>query len=347
MLFAAGVPTSAAHLLRPRTIRGRPPWRFLPHSRHVHGRLEVEDCHQGRLLLRNCDTNELTVFDPVARRVLAKLTPPRHGNKRAFHHNSGSFLIPGRVGDQAASSSSFRVVTMQRCTTVIYASGGDQRLDMERLAVYDSSTGAWSARPWTSTGDIDMPLPLKVKRYSAMHAPGRICWKRLRGGSPNSLVSLDAETMGFPEVVPPPGVLLDPSYAVGDTDDGSMCLVNMEERETMRLVMLSKKKWHLRVWLLGKSGCGGRAWVLDQEQEASLTTSTEDAADMLWDYDQACRIVAVNAGVVLMCLHSPRRLNDRYIAFRLSSLQVVASFSASELVFQYQMPWPPVLLPTA
>ncbi|KAM0854497.1 hypothetical protein ACQ4PT_050383 [Festuca glaucescens] len=235
------------------------------------------DCRQGLLLLTS--DRCMAVFDPVSS---SRLRIPHYtsngGGKSSFH-----CFLPAS-GDAA----SFRVLCLE-------STGGGR----VRPHVYSSCTGEWCSHSLAPKG-IKAPRrgDPHSNHYLPMHAGGRIYWRT----NAEMLTSLHVGSMEFSHVGLPGEVHHSSSYALGDTEDGTTCIVSVSTKYL--------KKFDIRVWFLKEEDGSPweRQWRVDAS-ELDLSAGPVTPSKMLKVYD-------VTAGIVLLSM-GYRNNGIRYLAFRL------------------------------
>jgi hypothetical protein len=151
-----------------------------------------------------------------------------------------------------------------------------------------------------------------------MHAGGRIYW---RTSSETTLTSLDVGSMEFSHVPLPGNLSRYAPYALGDTEDGTTCIVSASTRTSCRL--------NMQLWFLK----GSSSWELQWGVDASHLV--------------AGRIheVKVTAGVVLLSTGYKNK-SLQYIgfslkdAFREGTTKLADFFASAGWVHPYFMAWP-------
>ncbi|XP_066347316.1 uncharacterized protein [Miscanthus floridulus] len=264
------------------------------------GQHVLEDCRGGLLLFS--DTRTLRVFDPMTHRVSIVDQLRRRGGRAADHRGRTLCLLPN--GDDAGA---FRVMSLQH--------GNGKKL--ARLEVYNSCTRAW--RVLSGAGTDKIPTRSHMARiyrghYSpAMHAGDRTYWKY---AVVDSLLSLDTKMMTFSDVRLPPGVTRRSAYAVGETEDGTCCLVHVfKHRQQMQV-------WRFKLGDDDHKGNGAQMWELERQVPLIL-----DSVSAYLNVDQVRAIVG---GIVLLCVDKSSSY-QHHIAFRLKSLKVEADFTCRGL----------------
>ena len=126
----------------------------------------------------------------------------------------------------------------------------------------------------------------------AMHAGDRTYWKYAVA---DSLLSLDTKTMAFSDVLLPPGVTHQSAYSVGETEDGTCCLVHVFKQVPLIL-----------------------------ERQVPLILDSVSA------YLSVDQVRAIVGGIVLLCVDNWSSY-QHHIAFRLKSLKVEADFTCRGL----------------
>ncbi|KAM3195446.1 hypothetical protein ACQJBY_071524 [Aegilops geniculata] len=225
------------------------------------------DCRQGLLLLSS--HSQLVVFDPVSRSRLRIPIPESHTYK-SLH-----CFLPACGGGPTP----FSVLSMEK-------KGG-----RVRASVYRSRTGEWRSHSWAPKG---INGPRESKLGWPMHAGGRIYWRTL---AVDQLTSLDVGAMEFSHVELPNNLHNQPQsdpYAVGETEDGTTCLVAMSRN----LVLL--------VWFLMQED---KSWELQLAVDASKWYLLRGRLQKFCD---------VTAGVVLLSMGTENG-GLHYYAFRLKN----------------------------
>uniref|UniRef100_A0ACD5Y9K7 Uncharacterized protein n=1 Tax=Avena sativa TaxID=4498 RepID=A0ACD5Y9K7_AVESA len=261
------------------------------------------DCRHGLLLLTS--DRSMAVFDPVSSsrlRIPHCLNMSNSGSKSSFH-----CLLPA-----CDDTTSFRVLCLE-------STGGGRVCPH----VYNSCKGEWfshspapkSIRP-PRRGDQHM-----FQHYLPMLAGGRIYW---RTSSAEMLTLLDVGSMEFSHVPIPDKLGRYSSYALGDTDDGTICIVDVSTRISYRL--------QVRVWFLMGSSWG-QEWRVD---------ASHLLAD---DRISVAKVCNVTAGVVLLSTGYKNKAL-RYIAFSLKdalrggTTKLADFFTSAGWVQPYFMAWP-------
>jgi hypothetical protein len=131
-----------------------------------------------------------------------------------------------------------------------------------------------------------------------MHAGGRIYWRTQL----EMLSSLDVGSMEFSHVALPDDVHRS-SYALGDTEDGTTCIVSVSTTYQQTL--------DLRVWFLKEEG-GSSSW----ERQWSVDASEMDLLVGLLARSRMVKVYNVTAGIVLLSTGCKNNC-VRYLAFRL------------------------------
>ncbi|KAK1632630.1 hypothetical protein QYE76_006945 [Lolium multiflorum] len=243
------------------------------------------DCRHGLLLLTS--DRCMAVFDPLANTH----STIRHCTSRISQCKSSSFhcilLASG------ADATSFRVLCLE-CT-----SGG-----RVRPHVYSSRTGVWQSH---QLAPKEIKPPRRVDPHSnhnlPMHAGGgRVYWRTHAA----VLTSFDAGSMEFSHVPLPGGLNHLSSYAVGDAEDGTTCLVAVSAEHQQKLDM--------RVWLLKEGGDGSspweRQWRVDGSDELDVLAVPAARSS------HARKVYDVTAGVVLLSV-GYKHNGIRYVAVRI------------------------------
>jgi hypothetical protein len=194
----------------------------------------------------------MAVFDPLT----DKHFPIPHCTSRIIHCKSSSFHCI--LLASAADPTSFRVLCLE-CT-----SGG-----RVRPHVYNSHTGEWQSHPLAPK--VIKP-PRRVDPHSnhnlPMHAGGgRVYWRTHAA----VLTSFDVGSMEFSHVPLPGGLNHLPSYAVGDAENDTTCLVAVSAEHQQKLGM--------RVWLLKMGEHGSSYAVGDTEDGLLITLYHQDNTD--------------------------------------------------------------------
>ncbi|XBI75938.1 hypothetical protein VPH35_069241 [Triticum aestivum] len=253
------------------------------------------DCRHGLLLLRS--DRRLVVFDPVSssrRRITHKSI-----SSNSFH----CFLPPCSSGP-----TSFRVLSLENRGGRVHAH------------VYISRTGEWCSSHSPSPKGITVPRNgHRVYLKWPMNGGDCIYWISQN----QRLTSLDVGSMEFSHIDLPEKVSSDPrSYAVGDAEDGTTCLVDISS---------ISNKLVLGVWFRKEN----KSWELQWEVDASEWSPHGGSS--------VKKVCNVTAGVVLLCMGFENR-GLHYIAFRLKnagSLELEADFFTSDgWVHPYFMAWP-------
>jgi hypothetical protein len=262
------------------------------------------DCRHGLLLLTG--DRCMAVFDPVAssRARIPHCTNVSNGGggKSSFH----CFLPATGDGDAA----SVRVLCLD--------STGGCRV---RPHVYSSSTGEWCSHSLAPKG-IRPPRrgdQHSFHHYLPVHAGGRVYWRT----SAETLASLDVGSMEFSHVPLPEKLCRYFPYVVGDTEDGTTCIVSVSAK-TAGL--------DIRVWFLK-----GDKW--DEQRRV-------DASHMLGaDRISAAKVCNVTAGVVLLSTGNKHK-GLGYVAFRIKNTpgeggtKLAEFFTSAGWVHPYFMAWP-------
>uniref|UniRef100_A0ACD5V4C2 Uncharacterized protein n=1 Tax=Avena sativa TaxID=4498 RepID=A0ACD5V4C2_AVESA len=251
------------------------------------GQCALEDCHDGYLLFSN--RTKLTIFDPTTHHAVYLPRPPRRPAPENDYvaHTFCLLRDSGGANDQRF----FRVISLQH------------RNRSARVEDYDSRAGEWRAHPYTAA----TPARSHDNRYfPAMHAAGRIYWKY---SSTPLLLCLDTKTMRFSYVGIPAGVSPRSAYAVGETEDGSCCLVHVWNGSEGGCLQL-------QVWLRGAEA---EPWVLEREEPLLLRSRAPVRG-------RARQVRAVVAGLVLVCFNGSSA-HLPHVAFRLKNLKVEAEFT--------------------
>ncbi|KAI4973980.1 hypothetical protein ZWY2020_041761 [Hordeum vulgare] len=242
------------------------------------------DCRHGLLLLSSDSwrCSDMVVFDPVSH---SRLRIP-HCPHKISSESLNCFLPAGGSGP-----TSFRVLSLEKQYTSVLA------------CVYSSRTGEWGAPK-----SINRPRGFKLG--VPMHAGGRIYWRCCRA----QLTSLDVGAMKFSPVALPNKHFDPRSYAVGETEDGTTCLVAMEHSL-------------VRIWFLKED----KFWELQSEVDAFRCDRGVQ------------KICDVTAGVVLVIAMGTSNGALHYYAFRLkNALENLEAdfFTSSGSVLPYFMTWP-------
>ncbi|XP_040378953.1 uncharacterized protein LOC121054147 [Oryza brachyantha] len=264
----------------------------------------IQDCRHGRVLFAN-DSDDLLVYDPLSRRGVS-IRRPMGDPACHFTH----CLLAGDDGGDGSSPDSFRLVSIEHY--------GERAA---RAAVYSSRTGAWKRGRWDSRV-INPKRPGDYSYFPAMQAEGRIYWKNRDTAK---IQVFDAGAMRFSYVHHPEGVGPRSKYAVGEAEDGGCCLVCLAEAPHGSVF----KVWRLRVGT--GEAAGSWTWELERRLLASPVIGTVQ-------YPPLRHVCAVVAGVVLVCFQNytgPRR----HVAFRLSDMQVEATFKSGGWAYPFFMPW--------
>jgi hypothetical protein len=282
------------------------------------------DCRHGLLLLAS--DRCMAVLDPVAKSQLhiphcsMATTTSNRGGKSPFH----CFLL---AGAQADATASFRVLCLE-------ITGGAGRV---RPHVYCSRTAEWRSHPLAPKG---IKPPRRVDPHSnhnlPMHAGGgRIYWRTHAA----VLTSFNVASMEFSHVPLPDDLNHLSSYALGDTEDGTTCLVAVSAQHHQKLDM--------RVWLLKEDASSPpweRQWRVDASDEVDLLPVPATRSHVRKIYD-------VTAGVVLLSV-GYKHNGIRYLAVRIKDTLregnntkrhslILADFcSSSGWLHPYFMAWP-------
>ncbi|EMS61028.1 hypothetical protein TRIUR3_35032 [Triticum urartu] len=173
------------------------------------------DCRHGLLLLSSY--RQLVVFDPVSRSRLRIPTP----DNLIYYNRSLHCFLPACGGGPTP----FSVLSLEKKSGRV------------RAHVYSSRKGEWCSYSWAPKG---INGPRESKLGWPMHAGGRIYWRSVTG---DQLTSLDVGAMEFSHVELPDNLHNQPRsypYAVGETEDGTTCLVaNLLQRE------VNASRWYL------------------------------------------------------------------------------------------------------
>ncbi|XP_040250629.1 uncharacterized protein [Aegilops tauschii subsp. strangulata] len=224
------------------------------------------DCRHGLLLLSS--HSQLVVFDPVSRSRLRIPIPDNHISRDSLH-----CFLPACGGGQTP----FSVLSLEK-------KGG-----RVRARVYSSRTGEWCSHSWAPKG---INGPRESKLGWPMHAGGRIYWRSITG---DQLTALDVGAMEFSHVELPHNLHYEPwSYAVGETEDGTTCLVAMS------------RKLVLQVWFRMEED---KSWELQLEVDASKWYLLRGGVQKVCD---------VTAGVVLLSMGT-KNGGLHYYGFRLKN----------------------------
>ncbi|KAG0550794.1 hypothetical protein BDA96_01G368100 [Sorghum bicolor] len=264
------------------------------------GQHVLEDCRGGLLLLSDAGT--LRVFDPMTHRVSSVDQLPRRGGRAPDHRGRRLCLLPN--GDDPDA---FRVMSLQH--------GNAKKL--ARLEVYNSCTRAW--RVLTGAGTAKIPARKHMAKIyrgqyaPAMHAGDRIFWKY---DAANLLLSLDTQTMTFSNVCLPPGVTRLSAYAVGETEDGTCCLVHVLESGNRQMQV-----WRFKVGD-DHEGNGDQMWELERQVPLILASPSACLS--------GCQVGAIVGGIVVLCFNNSS-LYQPHIAFRLKTLKVETEFTCRGL----------------
>lgn len=273
------------------------------------------DCRHGLLLLMN-DNHHLVVFDPVSRSRL-RITD------ESITSNSFHCFLPACSGDIDGGTTSFRVLSL--------GNGGGR----VRAHVYSSRTAEWRSHSPAPKGIMTPTRGGQPYLQWSTHAGGRIYWKSRTGGP---LTSLDVGSMEFAHVALPEKLDCGPrSYAVGDTEDGTTCLVAISD-----VYVAGDRKLVLQVWFRKESD---NSWELQCKMD-----------DSKWDMVSYGRrrvekVCNVTAGVVLVCMAMKYDVGLHYLAFRLKNLSAIQDgttklqleadfFTSDGWVHPYFMAWP-------
>uniref|UniRef100_A0ACD5WMB4 Uncharacterized protein n=1 Tax=Avena sativa TaxID=4498 RepID=A0ACD5WMB4_AVESA len=261
------------------------------------------DCRHGLLLLTS--DRSMAVFDPVSSSRLHIpycMNMGNGGGKSSFH-----CFLPA-CGD----ATSFRVLCLQ-------STGGGR----VRPHVYNSCTGEWFSHSLASKG-IRPPRrgdQHMFQHYMPMLAGERIYWRTTNA---EMFTSLDVGSMEFSHVPIPDKLGRYSSYALGDTDDGTTCIVDVSTRTSYRL--------YIRVWFLVGSSWG-QEWRVD---------ASHLLAD---DCISVAKVCNVTAGIVLLSTGYKHKAL-RYIAFSLKDAlregitKLANFFTSAGWVQPYFMAWP-------
>jgi hypothetical protein len=239
------------------------------------------DCRHGLLLFTG--DRCMAVFDPVAS---SQLHIPHYTSNIVGGESSFCCFLPSCGG-----ATSFRVLCVE-------STGGGR----VRPHVYSSCTGEWCSH-------LLAPKGIKAPRrgdphsnhYLPMHAGGRIYWRT----SAEMLTSLHVGSMEFSHVGLPGEVHHSSSYALGDTEDGTTCIVSVSTKYHQKL--------DIRVWFLKEEDGSSweRQWRVDAS-ELDLFAGPVTRSKVLKVYD-------VTAGIVLLSM-GYRNNGIRYLAFRLKDI---------------------------
>ncbi|XBI35425.1 hypothetical protein VPH35_121106 [Triticum aestivum] len=253
----------------------------------------VTDCRHGLVLLSS--GRYLAVFDPISHSRL-RITD----NHKSITSNSSQFhcFLPAC----SVSPTSFRVLSLDNQGGRLFAH------------VYSSRTGEWCSHPLAPKG---ITAPRSDDHRWPVHAGGSIYW---RGSRRLRLASLHVGSMEFCHVALPENLGSDPSSCiVGETEDGTTCLVAMEDSL-------------LRMWFRKEDKSWEQQWEVD-------------ASKWYFVRGQVKKVCGVTAGVVLVSMGTENGAL-RYCAFRLKNalqpeLQLEADFfTSSGWVRPYFMAWP-------
>jgi hypothetical protein len=246
------------------------------------------DSRQGLLLLAS--DSRMAVFDPVSG---SRLHMPHYTSSGKSSSSFHCFLLP------CADGTSFRVLCLE--TT------GGAGAGRVRLHVYSSRTGQWLLH---SLAPKHIKPPRRGDLYSnyslPMYAGGRIYWRT----QVEMLSSLDVGSMEFSHVALPDDVHRS-SYALGDTEDGTTCIVSVS---TIYEPALAVRGLSVCVWFLKEEG-GSLSW----ERQCVVDASEMDPLVGPLARSRMLKVYNVTAGVVLV---SPGCKNNcvRYLAFRLKDM---------------------------
>uniref|UniRef100_M8D680 DUF1618 domain-containing protein n=1 Tax=Aegilops tauschii TaxID=37682 RepID=M8D680_AEGTA len=172
----------------------------------------LRDFRNGRLLL--CRGDSLSVYDPVSVSHRHVAVPRPRNEPLPEPDYISDCLLDGHGDGEGGAPCCFRVVTVQR-------ERDGQRM---RAMEYGSCTAGWRVHPWVDVDGIGIGIDVPAKRMRRpMHAAaaGLIFWRY----DLNSSLLLDTSTMAF-SIVPLP-VPRTRVYAIGDTDAGACCLLNI------------------------------------------------------------------------------------------------------------------------
>ncbi|KAM0905774.1 hypothetical protein ACQ4PT_017184 [Festuca glaucescens] len=234
------------------------------------------DCRKGLLLLTS--DRCIAVFDPVSS---SRLRIP-HYTSDVGGESSFRCFLPSRGG-----ATSFRMLCLE-------STGGGR----VRPHVYSSCTGEWCSHLLLAPKGIKAPRrgDPHSNHYLPMHAGGRIYWRT----NAEKLTSLHVSSMEFSHVGLPGEV--HHSYALGDTEDGTTCIVSVSTKYQHKL--------DIRVWFLKEEDglSWERQWRVDAS-ELDLSAGPVTPSKMLKVYD-------VTAGIVLLSM-GYKNNGIRYLAFRL------------------------------
>lgn len=253
------------------------------------------DCRQGLLLLTS--DRCMAVFDPVAKsrvRIPHCTNMSNGGPKSSFH----CFL--SACGD----ATSLRVLCLE-------TTGGGR----VRPHVYSSCTGEWCSHYLAPKG---IRPPRRGDHYLPVHTRGRVYWT-----SAETLASLDVGSMEFSHVPLPDKLCRYFPYVLGDTEDGTTCIVSVSA-ETAGL--------DIRVWFLK-----GDKWEEQRRVDASHLLGADPIS--------GAKVCNVTAGVVLLSM-SNKHKGLRYVAFRIKdtpgegTTKLAEFFTSAGWVHPYFMAWP-------
>ncbi|KAM3207455.1 hypothetical protein ACQJBY_062605 [Aegilops geniculata] len=269
------------------------------------------DCRHGLLLLSSY--HHLVVFDPVSRSRLRIPIPESHAYNRSLH-----CFLPACGG----GPTSFSVLSLEKQSGRV------------RARVYSSRKGEWCSYSWAPKG---INGPRESKLGWPMHAGGRIYWRSVTG---DQLTSLDVGAMEFSHVELPDNLHNQPRsypYAVGETEDGTTCLVAMS------------RKLVLQVWFVMEED---KSWELKREVNASRWYLPRKCFMEPWYLPRGRlqKVCDVTAGVVLFSMGTENG-GLHYYAFRLKNAlqqgttstrpQLEADFFTFDArVHPYFMAWP-------
>ncbi|KAF6986817.1 hypothetical protein CFC21_004535 [Triticum aestivum] len=263
----------------------------------------LRDFRNGRLLL--CRGESLSVYDPVSvsHRHVAVPRPRNEALPEPECISDCLLDLDGHGDGEGGAPCCFRVVTVQR-------ERDGQRM---RAMEYGSCAAGWRIHPWADVDGIGIDVPAKrMRRPMHATAAGLIFWRY----DLNSSLLLDTSTMAF-SIVPLP-VSRTRVYAIGDTDAGACCLLNIVSA-TM-----------LQVWLLKKKGSGdGLAWEFEKQSQIGELASL----------NRSFSVHMVSAGLAIVyCVSS----KYSHIVIDLKDPSLQDKFRCHRyMAFPFQMPWPP------
>ncbi|TVU33807.1 hypothetical protein EJB05_15616, partial [Eragrostis curvula] len=251
------------------------------------------DCRGGRLLLATGERR--VVYNPVSGRRVADFVHPQND---ALTDTIAECLLQGDGhGDDAGPS--FRVVSVQH----------HRRDSTVRAVEYSSSTREWQFHQWAD--NIGRP-----QDYQAMQAGRLIFWRYKE----SLTLMLDTATMDFSIKILPCAFFPRCKYAIGDTEDGSCCLVGL---------VGSMHDLQLHLWLLQDNGD-----AKSREPDKKVPMIRE-----LVDNARLCQVHAVINGLALLCWDQRKQF-----AIDLEKMCLQAKFECTALGYPLHMPWPPAVL---